>query len=62
MSTIEINHNGPIQSTETAPYTEQPKLILKPDLHPPKYPSLEIRPIEKEEWYVVADGIVFTRR
>lgn len=58
---IEINHNGPIQSTESAPYTEQPKLLLKPQSQLPKQ-SLEIRYHEKEEWYVVADGIVFTRR
>lgn len=62
MIKIEINHNGPIQSTETAPYTEQPKLMLKPESHLPKQPTLEIRPNEKEDWYIVADGIVFTRR
>lgn len=64
MSKIEINHNGPIQSTEWAPHTEQPKLILKPDPQPPKQPqpTLEIRYDEKEQWYVVADGIIFMSR
>lgn len=65
MSTvIEINHNGLIQSTESAPYSELPKLVLKPHVQFPKpsEPSLEIRYHEKEDWYIVADGIVFTRR
>lgn len=62
MYKIEINHNGITPSTETAPYTDSSKLILNPQ--PPKQTlaSLEIRQDEKEQWYVVSDGVVFTRR
>lgn len=57
MFAIEINHNGPIHLKESNAPSAQPKL----NVQPPKQP-LEIRHHEKEEWYVVADGIVFTRR
>ena len=58
---IEINHNGPIQCAECAPRTHP--LLPSPNHvpQPPKQPQ-EFRPTEKEDWYVVADGIVFTRR
>lgn len=61
MSMIEINHNGPIQWMECAPRTHSLLPSLTPNAQPPKQPQ-EFRPIEKEDWYVVADGIVFTRR
>lgn len=61
MSTIEINHNGPIQWTEYASYTVSLPPSPTPNAQPPKQPQ-EFQPTEKEDWYVVADGIVFTRR
>jgi hypothetical protein len=52
-------------SLDIAPNKEYPRMELKPTMDtPPKQPStvLEVRTQEKEEWYLVSDGVVITRR
>lgn len=57
-----IHPDGVIYSLDIAPNKEFPRIELKQEPNPhPKQP-LEIRYQEKEEWYLVSDGVVITRR
>jgi hypothetical protein len=62
---LSIHPDGVIYSLDIAPNKEHRRLELKPATEIPPKPStepLEIRYQEREEWYLVSDGVVFTRR
>ena len=64
-TTLSIHPDGVIHSLDIAPNKEYPRLELKPTNESPPKQSiqpLEVRYQEKEDWYIVSDGVVFTRR
>jgi hypothetical protein len=60
-SSLVINHDGVIHSSVYIPiHKELPRI---PNASPKKSELLlERHTYEKEEWYVVSDGIIITRR